>query len=250
MFHNKTFVVTGSNGFLGKNLKNHLIKKGANFYGLDLQKGKNTIQCDITNEIEVKKAFKIIRSKHEPDVLINNAAINPANIKKLKENSFKFSNYSLELWRKSLEVDLVGSFLTSKHCCKSFERKNKGLIINISSIYGIVGSDQNIYSNKSKKYYGYKPIEYSVSKAGLVGFTKSLASFYKNTNIRVITLVLGGIENNQNSNFKNKYSNKTIINRMAKISEIINYIDFYASDKATYSTGSSIIVDGGATAIL
>ena len=250
MINNKTFIVSGSNGFLGKSLEKFLIKKGANFYGLDLKKSRNTIKCDITNEKQVKNAFKYISSKNEPDVLINNAAINPSNIKKLKNNSFTFSNYKLNDWKKSIDVDLIGSFLTSKYCCKSFEKKNSGLIINISSMYGIIGPDQDIYKNIRKKYHGYKPIEYSVAKSGLIGFTKALAAFYKKTDIRVISLILGGIDNNQNKNFKLNYSNKTILNRMANVSEILNYIEFYSSDKATYTTGSSIIIDGGATSIL
>ena len=76
--------------------------------------------------------------------MINNAAFNPpANLQ-----SFKFSDYDLKSWINNLNVDLIGSFLTSKYACKYFEKVNKGLIINISSIYGLVGPDQEIYKKK------------------------------------------------------------------------------------------------------
>ena len=246
----KNIVITGSQGLLGQVFSDHLSKKN-NVIKIDklkLKKNrKNFYQCDITKEKEVKKAFKKILIKNDIDVLINNAANNP----KSDGKDFKFSNYRFDNWKKNLEVDLYGSFLTSKYACKFFETKNKGLIINISSIYGELGPDQDIYNNKRKKYYGFKPLEYSVAKAGLLGFTKSLASFYKNTNIRVISLILGGVETpNMSSFFKQNFSKKTIIGRLAKKNEYNGVLDFLISENSSYITGSSIIVDGGATTII
>ena len=179
--------------------------------------------------------------------MINNAAFNPpANLQ-----SFKFSDYDLKSWINNLNVDLIGSFLTSKYACKYFEKVNKGLIINISSIYGLVGPDQEIYKKKKRKYYGYKPIEYSMAKSGLIGYTKALAAFYKGTNIRVISLVLGGIETkNMSKFFKESYKEKTIAQRMALKNEYNYLINFLCSDDANYINGTSIVIDGGATSIL
>ena len=116
-------------------------------------------------------------------------------------------------------------------------------------MYALIGPDQKIYG-KIKKYHGYKPLEYSVAKAGLIGFTKALSSYYKNTNIQVVSLVFGGIEDNQNKSFKKNYSDKIIQNRLCSMDEVINYISFYSSSKSSYSNGASIIIDGGATSIL
>lgn len=246
----KNIVITGSQGLLGQVFSEHLSKKN-NVIKIDKLKLKKNItnfyQCDITKEKEVKNVFKKILIKNDIDVLINNAANNP----KSGGKEFKFSNYSFNNWKKNLEVDLYGSFLTSKYVCKFFEKKNKGLIINISSIYGVLGPDQDIYNNTRKNYFGFKPLEYSVAKAGLLGFTKSLASFYKNTDIRIISLILGGVEtSNMSSNFKKNYSKKTIIGRLAKKNEYNGILDFLISEDNSYITGSSIIADGGATTII
>ena len=167
-----------------------------------------------------------------------------------KLGSFRFSNYSFEKWKKGLEVDLNGSFLISKYTLKHFESRGMGIILNISSIYGMIGPDQDIYVSKNKKYYGTKPLEYSVAKAGIIGFTKSLAAYYKNTNIKVNCLVFGGVKNKkQNKIFLNNYSRKTIIGRLANTNEYNKYIEFFSSKENTYTTGSFFTIDGGATSI-
>ncbi len=246
----KNIVITGSQGLLGQVFSNHLSKRN-NVIKIDKLKLKKNIsnfyQCDITKEIEVNKVFEKILIKNDIDILINNASHNP----KSNGTKFKFSNYRFDSWKKNLEVDLYGSFLTSKYACKFFEKKNKGLIINISSIYGQLGPDQDIYNSKRKKYFGFKRLEYSVAKAGLLGFTKALASFYKNTDIRIISLILGGVEtSNMNLNFKKNYSKKTIIGRLAKKNEYNGILDFLISEDNSYITGSSIVADGGATTII
>ena len=248
MFKNKIIVISGSSGLIGNNLKKYFISNGAKVIGLDLNKIDNyTIKCDITNENSVKKSFDFIKKKYKSiDLLINNASRNPV-VEKVK--NYKFSDYDLEKWKNGLNVDLIGSFLLSKYSAKIFEKKNKGKILNISSMYGLIGPDQNIYG-KSKKYYGFKPLEYSVAKAGLIGFTKALSSFYKNTNIDILCLVFGGIEDNQSKKFKKKYFQKVIKNRLCTIDEVVEYVSFFSSTKSSYSNGSSIIIDGGATSIL
>jgi NAD(P)-dependent dehydrogenase (short-subunit alcohol dehydrogenase family) len=248
MFKNKVVVISGSNGLLGESLKKYFFSKDAKVVGIDLVKKDNmTIKCDITNEISVKKTFKYIEKKYSKiDILINNASRNPV-VEKIK--NYKFSNYELKKWREGLDVDLIGSFLLSKYSAKIFEKRNAGKIINISSMYGLVGPDQNIYG-KLKKYEGFKPLEYSVAKAGLIGFTKALAAYYKNSNIDVLCLVFGGINDDQSKKFKKKYSEKIIKNRMCTLQEAVDYISFFSSDKSSYSNGSSVIIDGGATSIL
>lgn len=247
---NKNIILTGSEGLLGHSYRKFAEKKGHKVFCLDIAniKRKNYFKCDITIENEVKNTIGQIIRKNRIDILINNAAFNPKAENKLK--SFKFSNYDYERWKKNIEVDLYGSFLVSKYTLKHFEKINSGNIINISSIYGMVGADNSIYSKNKKKFHGFKPIEYSVAKSGVIGFTKALASFYKNSKIRVNCLVLGGVNNKQNSNFLKNYSNKTILNRMSYVGEYNNYLDFMSSDLNTYTTGSCFVVDGGATSIL
>ena len=144
---------------------------------------------------------------------------------------------------------MVGSFNVTKECCKLFEKKNRGIIINISSIYGVVGPDQNLYGGK-KKYLGYKALEYSVAKSGLIGFTKSLAAYYKDTNIRVVCLVLGGVNDKLHKRkFLRGYLSKSIANRMISSDEIIPYIEFIIKNPK-FITGSCLNVDGGVTTMI
>ena len=247
----KNILVTGSEGIIGKSLVQHLERLNSKVFKIDVKKNvknKNYFKCDITKENQVKKCISNITKKNNIDILINNASFAP---KFSNKKFYKFSDYKLADWKNNLEVDLIGSFLVSKYVCKNFEKRNSGTIINISSIYGMVGPDQEIYKKGQNKFYGYKPLEYSVAKAGIIGFTRALASFYKKTNIRVICLIFGGIKtNDMGEKFINNYRSKTISNRMANKSEYNDFISFYASDKARYANGSCIVVDGGATSIL
>jgi len=239
----KTIVITGSEGKIGKYLSVFFKKKNFNVIGLDTKVGKHSIKCDITKESQVKKKLNNIFKKNQPDILINAASLIP------KIKPFKFSNYNSKEWRKSLEVDLIGSFYVTKKCCEFFEKKNLGLIINFSSIYGIFGADQSIYGKKTK-YVGYKKLEYSVSKAGVIGFTKSLSSFYKNTGIKVFCFILGGVEVNiKNKNFSKLYFKKTVETKFITTEQICKYIDFCISNPSTIS-GSCISINGGADTIL
>ena len=244
---NKNIIITGSEGLLGKSFRIFVEKKCKNVFCLDLKdiKRKNYYKCDITNENQVKKTIETISKKNKIDVLINNASVNPNADSKMK--IFKFTNYNLDNWKKNIEVDIIGSFLVSKYVLRVFEKQNYGKILNISSIYGLVGPDQNLYALKNKKYHGYKNLEYSVAKAGLIGFTKALASFYQSSKIEIICFILGGVENKL---FKQKYNSKTISNRMAKKGEYNEILNFYCSDKASYVSGSCVFVDGGALSIL
>lgn len=247
---NKNIILTGSEGLIGTSYRKFAEKKRHNLFCIDIAniKRKHYYKCDITDEKQVKVTIEKITRRNKIDVLINNAAFNPKAENKLK--SFKFSNYNYDAWKKNIEVDINGSFLISKHVLKHFEKFNLGNIINISSIYGIVGPDHNIYGKNKKKFYGFKPIEYSVAKSGVIGFTKSLAAFYQGTNIRVNCLIFGGVKTNQNKSFIKAYSKKTLLNRLSKVGEYNNYLEFLSSDLNTYTTGSCFVVDGGATSIL
>ena len=123
-------------------------------------------------------------------------------------------------------------------------------IINISSTYGVKAQDQKIYSSNKFKNKMFKPLEYAVSKSGLESFTRNLAAYYQNTNIRVNTLSPGGIEQpNQNKTFKNNYTRKTILGRMATLEDYNDSILFLCKKTNNYLTGANLVVDGGATVI-
>ena len=125
--------------------------------------------------------------------------------------------------------------------------KNRGgSIINIASIYGILSPDQRIYEYKSPPFF--KPIAYCASKAGVLNVTRYLATYWAKNNIRVNTLILGGVFNYQDGNFLENYCSKVPLGRMAQQDEYNGAMVFLASDASSYMTGSQIIIDGGFSA--
>ena len=247
----KVIVITGSEGTIGKSLSNFLNSKKFDVLSIDIKEiqKKNYFKCDINNEEEVKKTItKINKNYKKIDALINAASYNP---KQTKIKSFKISDYSLTKWRKNTEVDIIGTFTVSKHVLKIFEKQKYGTVINISSNYGLVGPDQDIYfKDKRPIFYGRKPIEYSMCKSATIGLTKGLAAFYKNTNIKILCLVFGGILEKHGNAFIKKYSDKTILGRMINQGEYNEIIEFIIEKNTHYLTGSIIDCSGGSLSIL
>lgn len=124
--------------------------------------------------------------------------------------------------------------------------KKSGSIINISSVYGILSPDQRIYEYKGKPFF--KPVDYSVSKSGIINLTRYLATYWAKKNVRVNTLTLAGVFNNQDEQFLRNYCAKVPLGRMARFDEYNAAVLFLASDASSYMTGSNIIIDGGFSA--
>ena len=129
-----------------------------------------------------------------------------------KERSYKFEKFPLKIWNDIMAVNLTGTFLCCQEIGPIMKKQKSGVIVNISSIYGIVGADQRIYG-KSK--YNSTAI-YGVTKSAILNLTRYLASYWNNTGIRVNTLSLGGVENNHTSNFIKNYSYRNMMGRMAQ----------------------------------
>ena len=185
------------------------------------------------------------------DILVNSAALDPkfdpdAAAKGIAPGAFE--DYPLEQWNAALNVNLTGMFLVTQACVQPMlEQGKKGSIINICSTYGLNGPDQRIYIKDGKRV-AYKPVYYTTTKAGVMGFTKYLAAYYAGTEIRVNALTPGGVYNNHEEYFVKNYSAKTIMGRMAEKDEMNGALLFLASDASTYMTGNNVVVDGGWTA--
>ena len=144
----------------------------------------------------------------------------------------------LESFEQYLKINLTSLFST----CREFARYNKkGSIINFSSTYGVVSPLKNLYSEEEKH------IGYSVSKAGVIMLTKHLATHLA-PDIRVNTIIPGGVYNNQSKEFIKKYSNFTPMARMMNVEELNGIVEYLLSDSSSYVTGTEFKIEGGWTA--
>ena len=149
-----------------------------------------------------------------------------------------------------MDVNVKGVFLACQVFGSAMAKNNKGSIINISSIYGVVSPDQSIYEyRRMRGETFYKPVAYSASKSALLNLTRYLAVYWAKNNIRVNTLVIAGVENNQDADFKNAYCGRIPMGRMASEQEYNGALIFLASNASKYMTGSQLVIDGGWTSI-
>jgi len=259
---NKTAIITGALGLIGKEHCKALSEAGANVIVTDIDDKKCEefastletesigIKIDVTNKDSLISARdKILEKFGHIDILVNNAAINDMfeNPKAASEQS-KFENYPLELWQKSVDVNLTGVFLCSQVFGTEMAKQKSGSIINIASTYGMTAPDQSLYIKKDGTQDFFKPPAYSATKGGVIMFTRYLAAYWGKDNVRVNTLTPGGVENNQDEFFIEQYSKRTMLNRMAKPTDYKGALIFLASDASSYMTGANLVVDGGWTA--
>lgn len=260
-------VVTGGAGLLGREFCRTLAEAGAAVAVVDLDADAANqvasdlirdgfraqgIAADITDPASVDAlTASVLSTFGRVDILVNSAALDPkfdpdAAARGIAPGAFE--DYPLEQWNAALNVNLTGMFLVTQACVKQMVAQGrKGSVINICSTYGLNGPDQRIYIKDGKRV-AFKPVYYTVTKAGVMGFTKYLAAYYAGTEIRVNALTPGGVFNNHEEYFVANYSAKTILGRMARKDEMNGALLFLASDASSYMTGNNVVVDGGWTA--
>jgi 2-deoxy-D-gluconate 3-dehydrogenase len=264
-------IVTGGPGLLGKEFCRTLAEAGAIVVVADINAdGVNAlattliesgyhamgVATDITQPDSVHALVEETISTYDRlDILVNSAALDPKfdpeALTKMAEHgavSGAFEDYPLDSWKAALDVNLTGMFL----CCQAavkpmLAQGKKGSIINICSTYGLAGPDQRIYQREGKQT-SYKPVYYSVTKAGVLGLTRYLSTYYAGTEIRVNALTPGGVFNDHDEVFLKAYTARTVMGRMANKDEMNGALLFLASDASSYMTGSNLVVDGGWTA--
>lgn len=240
---NKIVLITGGNGFLGTYFVSSLKEAGATVVVTD-RDPEAALQLDVTNKESIQAAFEKVVTEHgKIDVVINNAAIDPKFDSNADQNAKQFENYPEDLIKKSLDVNLLGYTLIAQEAVRRMLPQGSGNIINVSSIYGVVGPDQGIYPEGTQK-----PVDYFITKGGVVMLTKFLATTYGNKGIRANTLTLGGVFKEHGKEFTDKYGARTPLGRMANPEEVGGPLVFLASDASSYMTGANLVVDGGWTA--
>jgi NAD(P)-dependent dehydrogenase (short-subunit alcohol dehydrogenase family) len=264
LFHlgNKVVVVTGGTGILGRGYCRALAARGADVVVADIDQ----VACDaLASEIEKETGgkacgnavnlssessiiawSKAILQKHgKVDVLINNAAA------KAKGFFDPLENYSVQTWNDVMAVNVNAVFLAVRELGPSMAQRGSGSIVNISSIYGVVGPDQRIYEGSQYEAMGgaiNTPMIYAASKGAVIAMTRYMATYWGAKGVRCNCLTPGGVSSGQNVTFDQKYSARVPMGRMAKASEMIGAILYLASDASSYVNGQNIIVDGGLTA--
>lgn len=219
-------IITGSEGLIGHELSNYLGKNNE-ILKIDLALGH-----DLTDEVFVKKWFK----ENKADSLINCFALND-HVDKSQKRVTTLFDVSLDSFSKFLNVNLTALFSV----CREYARNNeKGSIVNFSASTGIVSARPDLYNG------AHKHIGYSVSKAGVINLTKFLATHLA-PNIRVNCVAPGGVEHNQDKDFIKKYSALTPLQRMMKKDELNGIIEYLCSEKSSYVTGATFVIDGGWT---
>lgn len=260
----KTAFIVGGLGLIGKDVATAFAIAGAKVVVLDIDKegGENLsknmndnnyrIHFELFNSSEMKKIEKnfsdIITKYGCPDIFINCSY--PRNNDWAKSS---FQNIELESYRENVDIHMNSFVWLARMSAESMKKEKKnGSIIQLGSIYGIAGQDLTIYEDTNME----ENMTYSVIKGGITNFTRQMASYYGQYNIRINTLTPGGLlghvagkSNDQNPVFINQYSKRVPLKRLGKSEEIASSALFLASDAASYITGTTLIVDGGWTAI-
>jgi NAD(P)-dependent dehydrogenase (short-subunit alcohol dehydrogenase family) len=257
-------VVTGGAGLLGREFSKTLAQAGAGVVVADLNvEAANAVAeelqkvglkaigvgVDVTDKDSVHQmVLASIKEYGRLDALVCSAAMDPKfDSQHAGQHRNTFEDYPVEAWRQALDVNLTGMFLCAQAAVIPMLKQDHGSIINICSTYGLVGPDQRIYIKPGQPQQ-YKPVFYSVTKSGVLGLTKYLATYYAGRNIRTNALTPGGVYNNHDETFVQNYSSRTVLGRMAHKDEMSGALLFLASDASSYMTGSNLVVDGGWTA--
>ena len=234
---NKVVVITGGAGLLGKMHAEAVREAGGSPVLTDVVEDSDCYYMDVTDKNSIED---FANSLDKVDVLINNAALNPK--MSTKDETNRFEDFDLEKWNKSLHVNLTGAFLCSQvFINKMIKDKIKGIVINVASDLGVIAPNQTIYEDD------VKPVDYSVTKHGIIGLTKYLATYFADKNIRVNSISPGGIYTNQSKDFVERLSKLIPMGRMANKDEYKGAIMFLCSDASSYMTGENVIIDGGKT---
>ena len=182
------------------------------------------------------------------DILINNAAIDhKAGLDSSIEESSRLENFDVNKWNIEVSVGLTGAILCASEFGPGMAALGGGVILNIASDLAVMSPDQRLYRKEGlpNVEQPVKPVSYSVIKAGLVGLTRYLSTYWADSNVRCNALSPGGVYTSQDDEFVKRLSNLIPLGRMAKHEEYRGAIQFMCSDAAMYLNGQNIIMDGG-----
>jgi NAD(P)-dependent dehydrogenase (short-subunit alcohol dehydrogenase family) len=207
------------------------------------------LHCDVTSEASIEALVDTVLARcGRVDILVNNAANNPK-VEAPGRDFSRLERFPLEQWNADVAVGLTGPFLCARIIGGHFARQGRGVVVNISSEYGVIAPDQRLYEvpGVAEQEQPVKPVTYTVVKAGLHGLTLYLATYWAKQGVRVNTITLGGVENGQPADFLARATSRIPMGRMADPADFQGALVYLCSDAAAFVTGANLVVDGGKT---
>ena len=253
----RVVVVTGGLGQLGATYAAALADRGARVAILDVADAPEGVEgeavrvwrADVTDRASLEAALAGIEETWGvPHALVNNAAIDSPPDAPVGEVG-PFEDYPEASFDRVMDVNVKGMFLACQVVGGAMAREGRGAIVNVSSVYGLLSPQQDVYEFRRRAGEEFfKPVAYSVSKSAVLNLTRYLATYWARSGVRVNTLTLAGVANDQPSAFLEAYEARVPLGRMLEAGEAVGAVVFLVSDASSYVTGANLVVDGGWTA--
>jgi NAD(P)-dependent dehydrogenase (short-subunit alcohol dehydrogenase family) len=245
-------VVTGGLGQMGRVYTDGLAARGMRVAVFDVAAESGSdgdvrrFHVDVTDRASIEAATaQVVADWGSPHLLVNNAALDsPPNAP--PEEVGPFETYPEASFDEVMDVNVKGVVLCCQVVGAAMADAGRGSIVNVSSVYGLLSPPQDLYEfRRAAGETFFKPVAYSVSKSALLNLTRYLATYWAKSGVRVNTLTLGGIFNDQPQEFLEAYGARVPLGRMAEEGEALGAVVFLASDASSYVTGANLVVDGG-----
>jgi NAD(P)-dependent dehydrogenase (short-subunit alcohol dehydrogenase family) len=239
-------IVTGGMGQLGAEIVRGLREQGTRVAIFDIvaDESEGSFRIDVTDRGAVEEAVSHVVARWDvPHVLVNAAALDsPPDARAVGP----VEDYPMESFDQVMAVNVKGTLVPCQLVGARMAAAGRGSIVNISSIYGMLSPVQDVYDFRRRGGEDFfKPVAYSVSKSALYNLTRYLATYWAKTGVRVNTLTLAGVSNEQPQEFVDAYTARMPFGRMADVREVVGPVVFLASDASSYMTGANLVVDGG-----
>jgi len=244
-------VVTGGMGQLGSVYAAGLAERGMRVAIFDVTTGRvpdgiRAFAVDVTDRAAIEEAAREVQAEWGvPHLLVNNAGLDSPPDAPAEEVG-PFESYPESSFDTVMDVNVQGTFLCCQAIGGAMAREGRGSIVNVSSIYGLLSPVQDLYAFRRAEGETFvKPVAYSVSKSAILNLTRYLATYWAKAGVRVNTLTLAGVWNDQPQDFLDAYIARVPIGRMLEAPEALGAVVFLASEASSYVTGANVVVDGG-----
>ena len=244
-------VVTGGAGQLGQVYLEGLAARGMRVASFDIATGAvpdgvRTYDVDVTKRASVERGLAaVVEELGVPHLLVNNAALDSPPDAPAEEVG-PFEDYPEASFDEVMDVNVKGAFLCCQVVGGAMAGEGRGSIVNVSSVLGLLSPVQDLYAfRRDGGETFFKPAAYSVSKSAVLNLTRYLATYWARSGVRVNTLTLAGVWNDQPQEFLDAFAQRSPMGRMLDAREALGAVVFLASDASSYVTGSNVVVDGG-----